>query len=104
MSSQSPLDTSIRLNKAISDTGYCSRREADKLIDQGRVMVNESRGNLGDRVSLIDKLIVDGKLLKRAENTSYIVFNKPVGITCTTEVKIKNNIIPPLPFRINKSN
>ncbi len=93
MSSQSPLDTSIRLNKAISDTGYCSRREADKLIDQGRVMVNESRGNLGDRVSLIDKLIVDGKLLKRAENTSYIVFNKPVGITCTTEVKIKNNII-----------
>lgn len=83
----------VRLNKAISDTGFCSRREADKLIEQGRVTVNEAKGNLGDRVSLHDVLKVDGNTLKRRENTIYIAFNKPVGITCTTERHIEKNII-----------
>ena len=83
----------IRLNKAISDTGFCSRREADKLIEQGRVLVNETKGSLGDRVSVEDILKVDGQPLQRPDDTVYIVFNKPVGITCTTELKIEKNII-----------
>lgn len=91
-------DDSIRLNKAISDTGFCSRREADKLIEQGRVLVNETPGKLGDRVLISDLLMVDGKPLKRPEKTVYIAFNKPVGITCTTELKIERNIIDYINF------
>ena len=91
-------DDSIRLNKAISDTGFCSRREADKLIEQGRVLVNETPGKLGDRVLISDILMVDGKPLQRPEKTVYIAFNKPVGITCTTELKIERNIIDYINF------
>jgi 23S rRNA pseudouridine2604 synthase len=83
----------LRLNKALSDTGFCSRREADKLIEQGRVTVNDTIGNLGDRVSMEDVLKVDGKTLTRPEKIIYIAFNKPVGITCTTERHIEKNII-----------
>ncbi len=83
----------VRLNKAISDTGFCSRREADKMIEQGRVTVNDTKGNLGDRVSPADILKVDGKALVQPETLIYIAFNKPKGITCTTELNIENNII-----------
>ncbi len=83
----------IRLNKAISETGFCSRREADKLIDQGRVLLNGRIGVLGDKVEPSDAIVIDGKPLVRESKLIYIAFNKPVGITCTTERDIKGNII-----------
>jgi 23S rRNA pseudouridine2604 synthase len=86
-------DTSISLNKFISDTGICSRREADKMITEGRVTINGNTAKTGNRVEEGDKVQVDGKLLKAPPNTIYLAFNKPVGITCTTDVKEKGNII-----------
>ncbi|MFA8435121.1 MAG: 23S rRNA pseudouridine(2604) synthase RluF [Marinifilaceae bacterium] len=83
----------IRLNKFISDTGICSRREADKLIDQGRVTVNGAQPEMGTKVSSDDLVAIDGQAIKAKEKPIYIAFNKPVGITCTTELHIKGNII-----------
>jgi 23S rRNA pseudouridine2604 synthase/16S rRNA pseudouridine516 synthase len=86
-----------RLNKWISDSGTCSRREADKLIEQERVTVNGRVPELGTRVTANDEVRVDGKLIRpTATNKSdrvYIAYNKPVGITCTTERHVKGNII-----------
>lgn len=83
----------VRLNKAISDTGYCSRREADKIIEQGRVTINGTQAVLGQRVTPADSVEVDGKPINAPQTTVYIAFNKPRGITCTTDVSIKDNII-----------
>jgi 23S rRNA pseudouridine2604 synthase len=83
----------IRLNKAISDTGFCSRRGADKIIEEGRVLLNGKVGLLGDKVTSTDEIVLDGELLKRESKLVYIAFNKPVGITCTTERNIDGNII-----------
>ncbi len=84
---------SVRLNKAISDSGYCSRREADTLIEKGRVTVNGEKSTLGDRVMPGDEVRVDGKLI--TENTAevFIMLNKPVGITCTTDTRFDDNVI-----------
>ncbi len=82
-----------RLNKYISDTGTCSRREADKLIEQGRVTVNGKVPELGTKVSAADEITIDLKPLKAKEKVIYIAFNKPAGITCTTDLKDKDNII-----------
>jgi len=82
-----------RLNKYISETGICSRREADKLIEQGRVSVNGKTPELGTKVSDTDQITIDGVALKAKEKPIYIAFNKPVGITCTTDLKDKDNII-----------
>lgn len=82
-----------RLNKFISETGTCSRREADKLIEQGRVTVNGIIPQLGTKVSDADKVTIDGKPINSKEKTIYIAFNKPVGITSTTDLKDKDNII-----------
>ena len=89
--SDSPQQT--RLNKYISDTGVCSRREADKLIEQGRVKINGNLATLGTKVSPGDKVEVDGKPVRSKEPPLYIAFNKPVGITCTTDLKDRDNII-----------
>jgi len=83
----------IRLNKFISETGFCSRREADKLIEQGKVLVNGIKPQLGLKVSSVDEITIDGQPLKIKKVGVYIAFNKPVGITCTTERHIKGNII-----------
>ena len=83
----------IRLNKFISDTGLCSRREADKLIEQGKVKINGKLPELGTKVNIGDQVTVNGKLLESKNNTIYIALNKPVGITCTTERHIEGNII-----------
>ncbi|MBI3232965.1 MAG: 23S rRNA pseudouridine(2604) synthase RluF [Bacteroidetes bacterium] len=88
----------IRLNKAISDTGICSRREADKLIEQGKVTVNGNPVVLGLKVCSSDVILVDGKQITVPEKTVYIAFNKPKGITCTTELKIEKNIIDYINF------
>lgn len=85
----------LRLNKAISDTGFCSRREADRVIEEGRVTINGTTGVLGDRVTKEDDIRVDGRRIKfkNQDEAVYIAFNKPKGITCTTEQHIKGNII-----------
>lgn len=84
---------SIRLNKALSESGFCSRRQADTLIEQGKVAVNGIVAGLGDRVLPDDEITVNGKPIKAVEKEIFIAFNKPVGITCTTDRKIKGNII-----------
>ena len=87
------LQMQKRLNKYISETGTCSRREADKLIEQGRVTVNGNIPELGTKVSDADDITIDGKPIKSKEKAIYIAFNKPPGITCTTDLKDKDNII-----------
>ncbi|WP_271393523.1 23S rRNA pseudouridine(2604) synthase RluF [Aequorivita sinensis] len=84
---------SVRINKAISDSGFCSRREADALIEKGRVTINGVKSTLGDRVMPNDEVRVDGKLIKENENLVYIMLNKPVGITCTTDTRYEDNVI-----------
>jgi len=84
---------SKRLNKAISDSGFCSRRQADKLIEQERVTVNEELATLGDRAMPDDVIKVNGKLISENENLVYIALNKPVGITCTTDRRIEGNVV-----------
>ncbi len=82
-----------RLNKAISETGYCSRREADKLIEQGRVKVNGQKVGLGVKVTSADSINVNGKVITKEVENVYLAFHKPKGITCTTDLKDKTNII-----------
>ena len=84
---------SVRLNKAISDSGYCSRREADTLIEKGIVTINGEKAGLGDRVMPDDEVRVDGKLITENENIVYIMLNKPVGITCTTDTRFDGNVV-----------
>ena len=83
----------VRLNKFISETGYCSRREADKLIEDVRVTIDGIKAVMGMKVNLDANVKVDGKPLKKEEKLVYIALNKPVGITCTTEKKVKANIV-----------
>lgn len=82
-----------RLNKFISETGICSRREADKLIEQGLVTVNGEVALMGTKVTTADKVCVNGKPVAAKKPPLYIAYHKPVGITCTTERHIKGNII-----------
>jgi 23S rRNA pseudouridine2604 synthase len=81
------------LNKYISETGFCSRRDADKYIDQGRVTINDNIALKGNRVNPGDIVEIDGEPLKKKDPVVYMAFNKPVGITCTTDLKDKDNII-----------
>ena len=83
----------MRLNKYISETGVCSRREADKLIEAGRVTCNGSLAVLGTQVGEADEIRVDGRLLGLRKKQIYIALNKPAGITCTTETHVEGNII-----------
>ena len=86
------MDTK-RLNKAISETGFCSRREADKLIEAGKVKVNGKIADLGLKVNDADLILVNGKSITKKKQFVYLAFNKPVGIISTTDTSIKNNII-----------
>lgn len=84
---------SINLNKYISSTGICSRREAEKLIIDGKVTINGKPTQLGNRVFDGDIVRINGQLLKSKPKTLYIAYNKPVGIVCTTDSKERNNIV-----------
>lgn len=86
-------DTSINLNKFISSTGICSRREAERFITEGRVTINGKPTQLGNRVYEGDVVKIDGKPLKAKPKTIYIALNKPVGIVCTTDSKERKNIV-----------
>jgi 23S rRNA pseudouridine2604 synthase len=83
----------VRLNKYISETGVCSRREADKWISEGRVTLNGAPAMLGHKVAPGDEVRVDGNLLGTKKQAIYIALNKPVGITCTTEAHVEGNIV-----------
>ena len=87
------LPHSIRINKALSESGYCSRRQADTLIEQGKVAINGITAVLGDKVLPDDVITVNGNPIKATEKEVFIAFHKPVGITCTTDLKIEGNII-----------
>ena len=83
-----------RLNKFLSETGFCSRREADKLIEQGRVTINGIVPEMGTKVSPDDEVRVEGKLIReKTEKPVYLAFNKPVGIECTTNLEVRDNIV-----------
>jgi len=84
-----------RINKYLSEVGFCSRRAADKLIDDGRVTINGEVPLMGTKIGPKDEVRVDGKLISEPqEKPVYIAFNKPVGIVCTTDTKVeKDNII-----------
>lgn len=84
-----------RINKYLSEVGYCSRRAADKLLEEGRITINGKIPELGTKVSDEDVVEVDGKPIRETdEKPVYIAFNKPLGIVCTTDTKReKNNII-----------
>src|SRR5687767_5690508 len=91
------MDTS--LNKYISETGFCSRREADNYIEQGRVTINGREAVKGNRVGENDVVQVDGEPLKKKKAAVYIMLNKPKGVTCTTDLKDKTNIIDYIQFK-----
>tara|TARA_B100000401_G_scaffold436881_1_gene381232 strand:- start:3460 stop:4191 length:732 start_codon:yes stop_codon:yes gene_type:complete len=84
-----------RINKFLSEAGFCSRREADKLIALNRVLINDEIPLIGTKVAPGDIVKVDGKIINnKAEKSVYIAFNKPVGIVCTTDTRVeKDNII-----------
>ncbi|WP_302629816.1 pseudouridine synthase [uncultured Eubacterium sp.] len=87
------IEENIRLNKFLSDAGYCSRREADRLIDAGKVMVNYKPALMGQKVSERDIVTVNGHKITREEEQIIIAFNKPVGVECTTDSKNPDNIV-----------
>ena len=89
----------ISLNKYISETGLCSRRDADKLIEAGRVKINETIARKGNRVSSSDKVFLDNELITKNDETVYIAFHKPVGVVCTTDERDPDNIIEHLHYK-----
>lgn len=84
-----------RINKYLSEVGFCSRREADRMLEQGRITVNGAAPELGTKVSDEDEILVDGISIRKTEEEHvYIALNKPVGIVCTTDTKReRNNIV-----------
>jgi len=83
----------LRINKFLSETGITSRRGADKWIEDGRIKINGELATLGSRVSDNDEVRVDGNIVTREQELVYLVLNKPVGITSTTEQHIKGNVV-----------
>ena len=83
----------ISLNKYISESGFCSRREADKYIEECRVTINDKDAHKGNRVGAGDVVKIDGESIRKKQPAVYIMFNKPKGITCTTDLKDKTNVI-----------
>ncbi|GAA3974606.1 23S rRNA pseudouridine(2604) synthase RluF [Hymenobacter antarcticus] len=90
-----PPVSSTRLNKFISESGMCSRREADRYIEQGAVLLNGKPAQIGDQVGPRDRVTVNGHKLepKQAEDAVYLAFNKPVGVTSTSEPGVRGNIV-----------
>lgn len=88
-------DSTTRLNKYISESGMCSRRAADRYIEQGNVLINGRKAKIGDQVYFGDLVTVNGQTIepKQVENSILLAFNKPVGVTSTTEAGVKSNIV-----------
>ncbi len=98
-------DELIRLNKYIAETGYCSRREADRLIESGRVNVDGIQAVQGMKIHKDQSVMIDQKMISTKDEKVYLAFYKPRGIVCTSEKREKNNIIDYLhyPVRITYS-
>jgi len=92
-STVSPNNQLKRINKYISETGYCSRREADKLVESGAVLINGLPASVGTKVDVKDVVTVNGEVVGGKKKPVYIAFHKPVGITSTTDLKDPTNII-----------
>ena len=87
-------ENTVRINKFLSETGYCSRREADRLIEQGRVTINGKIPEMGTKVSPDDEVRVNGELVQQKnEKPIYLAFYKPAGIECTTNLSVRDNIV-----------
>lgn len=88
-------EQTVRINKFLSEVGYCSRREADKLIEAGRITVNGLKAEMGTKITTDDVVKIDNRVIENNKTTfTYLAFNKPVGIVCTTDTKVeKDNII-----------
>ena len=89
-------EETIRINKFLSRSGYCSRREADGLVKQERILINGKMATMGQQVSPKDQILVDGEILQNKPNKRkiYLAFHKPKGIVCTTDTRVeKDNII-----------
>lgn len=86
-------DTGIRINKYLSEAGVCSRREADRQIEAGNVMIDGRRAQPGDKVTEEQTVIYCGKTVKKEEEMILLAVNKPAGIVCTAEKREKNNIV-----------
>jgi 23S rRNA pseudouridine2604 synthase len=88
------MQESVRINKFLSECGFCSRREADKLLEQGRITINGNAPELGTKVLPTDIVAVNGKIInQKKEAFDYVLFHKPKGIECTTNLDTPNNII-----------
>lgn len=83
----------VRINKYLSDAGYCSRRQADKFIEEGKVTIDGKPAKLGDQVGKTQIITVNGKQVNFQEELILIAFNKPIGVECTEDKSVKNNII-----------
>lgn len=92
-------DSNMRLNKYLTVAGYCSRREADRLIEQGRVSVDGEIAGLGVQVALHQAIKVDDTLVTLSQNHVYILLNKPVGVTCTLEEDVEGNLVDFMNFK-----
>ncbi len=87
-------ENTVRINKFLSETGYCSRREADRLIEQGRVTINGKIPEMGTKVAPGDEVRVNGELVQQKnEKPIYLAFYKPAGIECTTNLSVRDNIV-----------
>ena len=87
-------DKLVRINKFLSESGFCSRREADRLIEQGSVTINGSVPEMGTKIGPDDEVRVNGKLIQEKKDEKiYLAFNKPVGIECTTNLDVRDNIV-----------
>ena len=84
-------ENATRINKFLSETGFCSRREADRLIEQGRVTINGKVPEMGTKVTSSDEVRVNGNLIQeRQEKPIYLAFHKPAGIECTTNLDVRD--------------
>jgi len=93
-----PFTEPVRINKFLSEAKYCSRREGDRLIDDGRVTIDGVKAVAGQKVGPDQSVAVDGKIINVAGDYVYIVYNKPAGITCTTDLSVKGNIVDAIAF------
>lgn len=85
--------TTVRINKYFTEQGFCSRRAADRMIEEGRVRINGRAAVLGDQVTDADVVTVDGRVVKTRPRARYLAYHKPIGVTCTTEPHVAGNIL-----------
>ena len=90
----------MRLNKYLSEAGICSRREADRLVQEGKILVDGKAAVLGMQIAEGQEILVNGKAVRREEKKVLLLFHKPRGIECTANPKIKNNVISYIDYPI----